>query len=91
MLAERYGRGAAWTGYSLATLVGLFRLESDAHWASDVLAGAALGHGISRAVTRRRAGREQQRTKVSVAPAFSPSRRGVGFVLRIDLGSTPWA
>lgn len=91
VLAERHGRAAAWTGYSLATLVGLFRLESDAHWASDVLAGAALGHGISRAVTRRRAGRERQRTKVSFAPAFSPGRRGVGFVLRIDLGSTPWA
>ena len=83
VLAERHGRVAAWIGYPLATLVGLFRLESDAHWASDVLAGAALGHGVARAVTRQRAGRERSATDVSFVPTFSPGRRGVGFVLRI--------
>jgi membrane-associated phospholipid phosphatase len=85
VLAERHGRAAAWTGYSLATLVGLFRLESDSHWASDVLAGAALGHGIARAVTRRRAERERPRTDISFVPTWSPTRRSVGFVLRIAL------
>jgi membrane-associated phospholipid phosphatase len=29
--------------YSLATLVGLSRIYDNAHWGSDVLAGAAIG------------------------------------------------
>ncbi len=34
--------------YSLAGLVGLQRLYSDAHWASDVYAGALAGYGAGR-------------------------------------------
>lgn len=30
-------------GYSLATTIGLFRMANNKHWASDVLAGAAIG------------------------------------------------
>jgi hypothetical protein len=38
--------------YVLASLVGVSRLRSNAHWLSDVLAGAALGHIVGRAVVR---------------------------------------
>ncbi|MCX7974993.1 MAG: phosphatase PAP2 family protein [Candidatus Aminicenantes bacterium] len=38
------------TAYSLATLVALARVHDEAHWASDVLVGSALGYFIGRAV-----------------------------------------
>ncbi len=52
-IAERHGRRAAWIAYPLAALVGLARVETGTHWASDVPAGAALGIAIGRAVARR--------------------------------------
>jgi len=73
VLAERYGPRAAWIGYPLATLVGLARIESDDHWASDVLAGAALGWGVGRAVVRLREDRRAKR--LTVVPLVSISER----------------
>ncbi len=58
VLAERHGGRAAWVAYPIASLVGLSRIERDVHWVSDVAAGAALGHFVSRAVVKRRAERE---------------------------------
>jgi hypothetical protein len=55
VFAESYGKPAAWVGYSIATLVGLARIESSDHWASDVLAGGALGLAIGKALARRHA------------------------------------
>lgn len=40
------------TAYGLASLVGLSRMNDDAHWASDVFFGAALGYFTSKAVVR---------------------------------------
>lgn len=37
-----------WLSYSLATGVGLSRLNDNKHWATDVLAGAVLGHYIGK-------------------------------------------
>jgi membrane-associated phospholipid phosphatase len=37
--------------YSLATIVGLSRIYNNAHWASDVLAGAAIGFITAKAMT----------------------------------------
>jgi len=37
--------------YSLATLVGLSRMESDRHWASDVFFGACLGFSIGKGLS----------------------------------------
>lgn len=95
VLAERHGKVAAWIAYPLATLVGLARLENDKHWASDVLAGAALGYGISKAIVRRRAERAERAAQgaapeprstssptVSMTPVFSPEKRAVGISLR---------
>lgn len=43
----------AWVGitsYTLATLVGLSRINDDEHWASDVFVGAVLGYAIGQTV-----------------------------------------
>lgn len=42
-----------WVGiasYSMATLVGLSRLNDNQHWASDVFVGAVIGYGIGKLV-----------------------------------------
>lgn len=44
-----YGWKAAAIAYPLAAFVGLSRLSDDAHWASDVVAGAFIGFIIGRA------------------------------------------
>jgi hypothetical protein len=82
VLAKRHGRKAGWVAYPLATLVGLFRIESDSHWASDVLAGAALGWAVGKAVTRRRADRESER--LSVTPGLSADGRAPGVFVKIS-------
>ncbi len=38
--------------YSMATLVGITRITQNAHWATDVLAGAALGYVTGKQVVR---------------------------------------
>jgi hypothetical protein len=82
VLAERHGKKAGWVAYPLATLVGLFRIESDSHWASDVLAGAALGWAVGKAVTRRRADRERKR--LTMTPGLSADGRVTGVYVRIS-------
>lgn len=54
--------------YAAATLTGLSRVNNDRHWASDVVAGAAVGYLIGRQLTLRR-GR--------LAPVLSPAGVGV--------------
>jgi hypothetical protein len=83
VLAERYGKIAAWIAYPLATLVGLQRIQSDVHWASDVLAGAALGWGVGKAVVRLRAARADAERKITFAPTFGPQGRGAGIMVRL--------
>lgn len=84
VLAERHGPVAAWIAYPVATLVGLSRMERDLHWSSDVLAGAALGEVIGRAVVRRRAGRARFPARVAFM-AF-PDPDSPGLCVRIRLG-----
>jgi membrane-associated phospholipid phosphatase len=46
-------KGIAWVpifSYSVATLIGISRITNDKHWATDVLAGAALGYFTGRQV-----------------------------------------
>lgn len=83
VLSRRHGRKAAWVAYPLAGLVGLFRVVNDSHWASDVLAGAALGHAVGRAVARRRAERSESHRRVSFTPGITPDGRGPAFFLRV--------
>lgn len=54
VLAEAY-KDRPWVpvvSYSLATMVGLSRINDQEHWATDVLAGAVFGHLVGRFVFR---------------------------------------
>jgi PAP2 superfamily len=53
--AERYKnhRWAPWVAYGLASVVGLSRVNAQAHFPSDVFFGAALGYSVSRFVVLR--------------------------------------
>jgi len=67
--------------YGIAGTVGLARIEQNAHWTSDVLAGAILGTAIGNAVVllndRQRRGAEGP--KVTFSPLVAP--RGGGLLL----------
>lgn len=67
--------------YGIAGTVGLARIEQNAHWTSDVLAGAILGTAIGNAVVllndRQRRGTEGP--KVTFSPLVAP--RGGGLLL----------
>ena len=54
IFAERYRhhRGVYWGAYGLATAVSLSRINEDAHWASDVFAGAVVGYGLAQLTLR---------------------------------------
>ncbi len=83
VFADRYGRRAAWIGYPIAGLVGLATIEQDTHWASDVVAGAALGLAIGKGIASRHrppAGRAAAPATRAAAPAswaVAPVRGGV--------------
>ncbi len=71
-----------WVGalsYSLAALVGVSRVYTDDHWASDVVAGAALGYSIGRLVTHR----QQKTRQVSISPFGNGFATGVSFTFRL--------
>ena len=51
VIARRYGKQHRWVpyvSYGLATLVGLSRVTTLAHFPSDVFLGGALGYSVSR-------------------------------------------
>lgn len=56
VFAERYRqhRWVPWVAYGAATLVGFSRVTLQAHFPSDVFAGAVLGYSISHFVVLRR-------------------------------------
>jgi hypothetical protein len=74
--------------YGLAGLVALARTRADAHFASDVLVGAAIGTASGRrivALERERLGREQSSSSgpsVSIEPALSRGFSGLEVTLR---------
>jgi membrane-associated phospholipid phosphatase len=78
VFADRYGRRAAWIGYPIAGLVGVATLEQDTHWASDIVAGAALGLAIGRGVASRRrpAGDRAPGPGAPITWTFAPAPRG---------------
>ena len=64
--------------YLTAGFVAASRVDHDVHFASDVIAGAALGYIVGRTVVRR----SSKNSPVSWIPYASPSRREVGFLFR---------
>jgi membrane-associated phospholipid phosphatase len=71
--------------YGLATLVGLSRIQHNAHWATDVLAGAAVGYLNAKGVSYLyRFTNEQLKTKkmsLMMVPSMSPA--SVGFSMSL--------
>jgi membrane-associated phospholipid phosphatase len=67
--------------YGIAGTVGLARIEQNAHWTSDVLAGAILGTAIGNAVVvlNERQRRGAPGPKVTFSPLLAP--RGGGLLL----------
>jgi hypothetical protein len=72
-------RGAA---YAIAGLVGLSRMQENAHYASDVLAGALIGAAVGNAVVRIH---DERRFRISAAPSVDPHSRGAALTIGVDL------
>lgn len=76
VIAGHYSPLAGYTAYGLAGMVGLARTYHDAHFASDVLAGAMIGTAVGRAVVRYNDERRGHSTVVLV-PQLAPGVVGV--------------
>lgn len=61
------------SSFGIATMVGLSRMESDAHFVSDVLAGAAIGTFVGFEVVNR----GKQKSSVKWEPLLAPNRVGI--------------
>jgi membrane-associated phospholipid phosphatase len=76
VIAAHYGDNP-WVdtaAYGVASLVGMARIDHDAHFASDVLAGAIIGTVVGRAIVRHRAA---TRRRVSLTPVVAPQWNGL--------------
>lgn len=69
--------------YGLATAVGLSRMEENAHFASDVVAGALIGTLVGRAVVELHA---EDGVSFEAAPALDPAQPGVALTMRTSSG-----
>jgi membrane-associated phospholipid phosphatase len=77
VIAARYG-DKVWIdtlAYGTASLVATARIYHNAHFASDVLAGALIGHAIGRLVVRHRD--QMHGSKVTLAPVAGPGFTGL--------------
>jgi len=63
-----------WLAYGIAGGVGFARVYHDAHYASDVVAGAAIGAFVGHAVAKANRG---ERAKWTVVPVVAGDRRGL--------------
>ena len=74
VIAEHYD--SLWikfTSYGVASMVGYARVNNNAHWASDVLAGAAIGTFVGHVVVHF----NQNHRNVSLQPIVGPRMQGV--------------
>lgn len=63
--------------YGTAGMIGVGRMRLDAHWASDVVAGALIGSAVGRWVVRRHRPEPDHRRSFAVVPTIAPDRYGV--------------
>jgi membrane-associated phospholipid phosphatase len=63
------------TSYTLASLVALSQMHEDKHWATDVLAGAALGYALGKLVINKH---RQSNCNVSFSPEINVKYAGLG-------------
>ncbi|MFO7654038.1 MAG: phosphatase PAP2 family protein [Candidatus Krumholzibacteriia bacterium] len=66
-----------WIAYGLAAGVALQRIESDAHWPSDVLLSAVFGVAVARGVIAL-----QEERRLAVVPHTGPQGTGLAAVVR---------
>jgi len=73
--AEEYGDvpGVAPLAYGLAAMTAVSRLNSRAHWLSDVVAGGALGYFTAKGITAR----HRKPGNTALLPLIGPGRQGV--------------
>ena len=64
------------TAYGVAGLVGLARTYHDKHWATDVVAGGAIGITVGRSVVALN-DRERGANHLAVSPFIEDDARGV--------------
>jgi membrane-associated phospholipid phosphatase len=69
--------------YVPATIVLYARMRHDAHWASDVTAGALIGYGVGRSVARFNLQRREGKPQVRLLPVFAPGVSGVALTVRL--------
>ncbi len=69
--------------YGIASLVGLARMNKNAHWASDVIAGAALGTVVGREVVHFN---RKERARLARHHLEHEQRRHIAFFPTIDSG-----
>lgn len=75
VFADRYEQPIPFLAYTAATLIGLERIYSNEHWASDVLAGAVLGFALGKVLSWRHRDEDQRWTVLPFAP---DGRGGLG-------------
>ena len=73
-----FGTPVAVLAYAGAGFVAASRLDSNKHYLSDVVAGAALGHIVGRTVLRRRS---RSNTHLKWTPVLSPETETLGVVV----------
>ena len=82
-LTYAYGWKAAAVAYPVATFIGLSRLSDDAHWGSDVVAGAFVGILMARAsfyqLDQSDASADKKQS-FAVYPALDPGSTGFHFI-----------
>lgn len=60
--------------YGLATTVGLWRVDVDLHWASDVLVGAIYGTAVAKSLLA-----FHEKRKIKLSPKIFPESKTIGF------------
>jgi membrane-associated phospholipid phosphatase len=78
VLNDRFDQPVGAIAYTLAAAVGLSRIVIDKHWASDVVAGAALGWAIGHAISKRRS---ENPPYLSFFPFIDPGTNTYWFML----------
>lgn len=74
VIAEHYDSfWVRFTSYTLASAVGYARMNNDGHWASDVVAGAAIGTFVGHVVVHF----NEKHRQVSLLPIIGPDLQGV--------------
>lgn len=73
-----------WTTFGIATLVGVARIQQNAHFASDVVSGALLGSLVGGTVLRRNHARRagSDKLKVSLSPSLGTGYQGAALSVR---------